>query len=405
MKGSTFRRCACKGDDGRQLGTQCPRLGSKGHGTWYFVTELPAGPKGVRRQERRGGFPTQKAAQVAMDAVKTRVCSGSYADAGKLTVGEYLQRWIVGKGKLRPSTRASYSQHIANHLEPAIGHIRLSELRSFHIAEMLANIRAGDGENKAPGAATTQRIFATLRNALATAVQQGLIIVNPCTTVEIESESEQHATSTVWTPQEAATFLDYVDADRLGILYDLTLTTGMRRGEVIGLRWQDVDLERGVLSVRQSVVQVGGTEHVGQPKTRKSTRRVPLDKATVALLKAHRKRQVAEQLQWGEAWLDTDGRVFTREDGRGLSPEWLSRQFKLLSKRACVPIIRFHDLRHSSASLALAGGVPLRVVSERLGHSSIGITADLYTHVFEEVGREAAEQIAAVIPRRRSAVS
>lgn len=160
--------------------------------------------------------------------------------------------------------------------------------------------------------------------------------------------------------------------------------------------WSDVHLDEGYLRVSRAAIELGGRVHVGPPKTRSGVRNVPLDSLTVEILRLHKSRQEAEQHNWGDGYLD-QGLVFAREDGSMLQPEGVSRRFRAAATRAGLPAIRFHDLRHTSASLALAAGVAMKVVSDRLGHSTIGITADLYTHVVPTVARDAAEAIAAVL--------
>jgi integrase len=158
------------------------------------------------------------------------------------------------------------------------------------------------------------------------------------------------------------------------------MTTGMRRGEVVGLRWQDVDFDGRCLFVVQQITDVGGRLVVGTPKTRRGARVVPFDDHTVGRLRAHHEIQALERVAWGSAWHDS-GLVFTREDGRPLRPEYVTRHFQRLAAEAGLPVIRLHDPRHTNASIAFAAGVDIKVVSERLGHSTIAITADLYTHV------------------------
>jgi integrase len=397
MKGATFKRCACKDSaTGLLLDRKCPKLKSSKHGSWFYVVELPTGSGGKRRQQRRGGFMSQRAAEGALNAVVAQVAAGTYVDPGRLTVGQYLEEWLAGKGKLRPSTRASYRQHLSLYLKPALGQVRITDLRANHVEAMVQSLRH---EPHCVGVATTRRVFATLRGALNKAQRQGLIAVNPCSFVELESEEEHRRPTQVWTAAQVGGFLDAISEHRLALLFELTVKAGLRRGEVIGLRWSDVDLDDAVMFVAQSVVQVGGALHVGTPKTKKSMRRVPLDDETVASLRAHRRRQLEERVFAGAGWKDTD-RVFVRPDGEGLVPEYVSRAFRNLTRQSGLPPIRLHELRHTSASLALAAGVPMRVVSERLGHSTIGITQNLYTHVFDELSRDAADKIASLIPRR-----
>jgi len=172
-----------------------------------------------------------------------------------------------------------------------------------------------------------------------------------------------------------------------------TLATGLRRGEALGLRWEDVDLDGGALYVIQQIVEVRGQPVVGTPKTKHGARVLSLDTVTVASLRRHRSVQDLERSAWGPAW-NGAGLVFTREDGRGLRPQHATKHFAVLAGQLGLPVIRVHDLRHTHASVALAAGVDLKVVSERLGHSQISITADLYTHVSRGVSQAAADLIA-----------
>ena len=179
-----------------------------------------------------------------------------------------------------------------------------------------------------------------------------------------------------WEPAELGRFLDHAVTDRLGALYELIAMTGLRRGEAIGLRWSDIDLERGLLVVRQQIVQLGHQTAVARPKTASGEhRRVDLDERTVRTLIAHEFAQAAERATWGQAYADS-GLVFTRENGSALHPEFVTRHFAVLARAAKLRPIRLHDLRHGQASLMLAAGVPMAVVSKRLGHSSLAITAE-----------------------------
>jgi integrase len=396
MKGSTYKRCPCppiRDAEGKRV--NCP----KRHGTWQLVADVEAGLGGKRRQVRRGGFRTQAEAQAALGKVLEE--ARTQTDGGRMTVGDYLASWLkdkVAAGDLRPTTARSYAQHIDDYLVPHLGHHRLNELRPHHVRRMLAALVEGNAERARPlGPSSVRRIHATLRSALKTATADDLIAQNVAAGVGLPKATRPKVRP--WEPEELGAFLDHASGDRLGTLYEVVAMTGLRRGEACGLRWVDVDLERGRLTVRQQAVQLGHEVVFGPPKTSSGeARRVDLDEQTVGTLMAHRLAQDVERATWGDAWVDS-GLVFTREDGSGWHPEVVTKRFIALAAAAGVRPVRLHDLRHGQASLMLAAGVPLAVVSKRLGHSSITITSDTYSHMLEGVGRQAAEAAAALVPR------
>jgi integrase len=226
-------------------------------------------------------------------------------------------------------------------------------------------------------------------------VKRRLIPYNPALHVELAPENPHRPKP--WTAEQCQLFLGEIKEDRLSALYYLMIVTGLRRGEAIGLRWADVDLESQRLFVTQQITDVRGKLVVGTPKTRRGRRVVPIDSFTVDLLREHQRAQDAERAAWGSAG-QHQRLVFCREDGRPLRPEYVTRHFQALAMKAArLPVIRLHDLRHTNASLALAAGIDIKVVSERLGHSTLAVTADLYTHVVPSLGRDAARRIAGLL--------
>jgi integrase len=396
MAYSVYRRCACRNSAGRQLANRCPKLGSKGHGTWYFVANL-TDVGGRRRQMRRGGFPTKKDAERAAQKVTSRADAGQIVD-DKETTGQWLEAWLAGKRSLLATTRRSYEIHLRIHLIPKLGWIPLEKLRPGDIAAAYRAIEAERPEGRPPvGPATIRRIHATLRASLNSAVQQQRLPFSPASHVELPEAKRPKVAP--WEPEELGRFLDAVQSDRHSCLYEVLSMTGLRRGEALGLRWTDLDLERGVLVVRQQLTQLGHEIAFGPPKTASGENRmVELDAGTVGVLLGHQPRQQIERADWGDAYEDQD-LVFARENGAPIHPEFATRHFQYLARKAGLPPIRLHDLRHGSASLQLAAGVPMAVVSKRLGHSSISITADTYSHLLEGVGHAAAEAAAALVPR------
>jgi integrase len=357
-------------------------------GTWQWVLEYGRDSNGRRLQTSKAGFATKAAAQTALqEMVRTLMTD---VNLTSVTVQEYLETWLNSKHALKPTTRALYTEFTSNYLVPHLGKIRLLELRAHHLDRMYASITVGmRGRPLSPS--TIRRIHGVLRSALNTAVKRRLIPYNPAEHIELAPENPKKPKP--WTPEQCHTFLKHISADRLASLYHLILITGMRRGESVGLRWQDLDLDRASLSVNQQITDVNGRSMVSTPKTKRGERVVYIDAETVAMLRRQRETQYLERTAWGPAWNEA-GLVFTREDGSPLRPEYATRHFQALAEDAGLPVIRLHDLRHTNASLALDAGVDLKVVSERLGHSQIAITADLYTHVNSGPGRAAAEQIA-----------
>ena len=199
-----------------------------------------------------------------------------------------------------------------------------------------------------------------------------------------------------WTKDQLRGFLNAVADDRLWPLWYLVALTGMRRGEAIGLRWRDVDLEAGRLSVRRPLIPINREVVVSEPKTAKGRRVVALDPGTIEVLKGQAARQLDEQSQWDEGWVET-GLVFTAENGAALDPESISRYFRQAVKKTMLPTIRLHDLRHTHATLALQAGIHPKVVSERLGDATVSITFDTYSHAVPAMQEEAAALIAGLV--------
>jgi integrase len=223
-------------------------------------------------------------------------------------------------------------------------------------------------------------------------VSDGLLPRNPAASVKRPTTSSS-AAGAVWSAEQARRFLTAVAGERLEPLWRLELNTGLRRAEAAGLRWSDVDFAANVIQVRVQRTTEGYKVVEREPKTAAGRRRVPVDPGVMEALRAWSVRQKEERLAFGPAYQETD-LVFTREDGSGWHPQSLRHAFAWACKRAGVPVLRFHDLRHTAATLALEAGVHPKVVQERLGHASVQITLDTYSHVQESVGKQAADTIA-----------
>jgi len=354
------------------------------------------------------------------------------------TVQAWLTVWLAGRKAIRAGTRRSYTGHITNHLIPHLGSVRVDKLRVSHLDamfdavgernELIVAMRASrDAANrdKVKGMrlvrpATMHRIRATLRVALNAAIRQGYIDINPAKHVELptanrpkplvwtdERVEQWRATGQtpgrvmVWTPAQTGAFLDHTQAthDPLYALYHLIAYRGLRRGEACGLHWADVDLPNNQLTIRWQITQHGWATALERPKTDDSEAIVALDAATVDAITAHRTRQRRERLAAGPRWVHT-GLVFTTPTGEALHPADVTDHFQHLTRQVGLPPVRLHDLRHGAATLALAAGVDMKIVQAMLRHSSITVTADTYTSVLPDLARNAAEQTAAIVPRR-----
>ena len=365
----------------------CPRCG----GELEAVT--------ARRQEILPEKYTRKtdADRALHDAIRDRE-RGDYVPPVDLTVRAYLEdRWLpaLGAEDLSPSTVASYELHVKR-VVPHIGDVPLQKLSRNDVARMAARLAEDVSERKGrPLAAETRRgVLVALHRAMGDAVTAGLLRTNPVTGVKRPKvrRPEMHT----WSNAELSTFLRATREDRLGPLWHLLALTGLRRGEALGLKWPDVDLEGGRLSVqRQRVLKGYEVQERPQTKSRKG-RPVSIDAGTVEVLRIQSQRQLDDADEWGDAWQAT-GHVFTREDGSPWHPDRARKLFEQAVKDVDVPRIRMHDLRHTWATLALRAGVNPKVVQERLGHANISITMDTYSHVLPDLQESAAELVASLV--------
>lgn len=371
-------------------------------GRWGFVVDLGPASDGRRRQARRRGFATKKEAQATLDRLRVSSADGTFVEPTRLTVAVYLSAWLDGLATAgrAAGTLSSYRRNVATHLVPTLGGLRLQALAPGHLDALYARLLA-DGRRDGKGglsARTVRYNHTILRKALADAVRKGLIARNVADLADPPSARSARAPEMAWwTPAELGTFLSAVAGDELHPLFRLASMTGLRRGEVCGLRWAEVNLDSGLVQVRRQLTVVDGRviaeEH---PKSDHGRRTVEVDESTVATLRHHRGSQLGRRMLVGAGWREGD-LVFCGPAGEQLHPESVAKAFVRRARIAGVPVIRFHDLRHTHCAHLIAAGRNPREISVRLGHASVSFTLDRYGHLMPEAGGDAAAAVAALV--------
>jgi integrase len=359
---------------------------------WGAVLNLGWGEDGKRHRRWFRG-KTQKEVLDALDEAKHQAKKGTLAPPGKPTVAKWMETWLrdVAKPEVRPSTYRMYEGFARDHIVPVLGRRLLEELT-------VADVRGLLNSRKGLSPRTVHHLRAVLRTALNVAVKDGLIASQRNVAAYAEPPKVLRTEMKAFTTEQAQAFLAAVQGDELEAIYVLALTVGMRQGEILGLRWRNVDLAGGTLSVDKALQRVGKEYRLVEPKSSTSVRLVQLPAMTAEALKAHREKQADSAQRPGTVrnleWHDL---VFRTATGRPLNGSWVHHRFQAATKAAGLPKLRFHDLRHSCVSLLGEAQVDVAVVSKMVGHSSVTLTLNTYRHVFEKAKREAANAMDAVM--------
>ena len=382
-------------DNRRPKGTGSIRERSGRYQATYSFLDLTGS-----RRRRAQVFDTKTAARRWLNERLAEVATGQVSDASGLTVGQYFSDWLgsLGMSQLEAATVSWYRSAATRHIVPALGSVKLAKLSPVMIESFLAE-KAENGRLDGTGGlgpASVRRLQVTLRKALEAAVRKGMLARNPADLADSPRMPPRDVTVDVWTANELSRFIQATRTDRLAAVWRLAAMSGLRRSELVGLQWPDIDLDRGWLSVRRSVVIVdGGPPRVKPPKTAKSRRTVELDIRTVSALRGWRRAQLEERLRAGDAWTSGEW-VVANELGAYLRPDWVGKRFVALSSAAGLRSITIRQLRHSHATALLSAGESPKVVQERLGHSSISVTLDVYSAVLPNMQRDAVERLAAM---------
>lgn len=367
--------------------------------SWTYVLDISL-PGQRRRQTSKGGYRTKRDALAALNEAQGALQRGLYVEPSKLSVKTFLvDHWLPAtEAGLRQSTFQGYRAAIRRYVLPRLGESRLQaltpdQLNAFY-GELLVSGRNGGKGGLSPK--TVHNVHVMLHKALHDAVRWNYLPRNVAEFSDPPRQTSSGKVMRTWTPEELRSFLRFLESDPFYAAWVLSSSTGMRRGEVLGLRWQDIDFDRRRLSIRQTIISIDYRVEISEPKTARGRRSVALDTGTVTALRAHRAAQNEQKLKLGVAYQDL-GLVFCRDDGTPVHPDRFTQMFDKHVKNSGLPRIRLHDLRHTHATLALAAGIHPKVVSERLGHSTVAFTMDVYSHAIPSMEAEAAETIANLV--------
>ena len=379
MATGSFRQRGCKCPPGRKRCT----CGAK----WYYRYDITDPVTGKRKQKEVGGFRTKAEAEEAAKRIQYELQTGSYVEPTKMTVEEFLLDYVQNtlKNEVAPNTYEHRLSYVKNHIAPRIGKIKLTDLKPTHIQKLYNELH----EQFTPG--YVQNVGNLLTKALRQAERWDLIKRNPATLVKKPATSRKNAKMKIWTVEEQKKFLEYVESESFFYytLFLLALTSGMRKGEILGLQWGDVDIKQGIVSVKRTAVWAQRNFYLkDMPKTESSIRTIQVPEKTSKTLK-----------RWQLACpANTLNLVFSSPKTNGiLYPNSLDKAFHKMVRNAGVPTITFHGLRHTFATTLLANNVNPKIVQEMLGHATIKTTMDTYSHVLPNMQRSAAEQLGAVL--------
>ena len=370
----------------------------KSNTSWYIVLELPRKQDNKRNQKWYGSFNTRKEAEIALGNLLGEFSSNRFLQPSKLKISDFIDNnWLPSmKSQLKPSTFDSYKRNLKLHVLPSIGQIYLKDLNPQILNKLYADLMDSGNKNRQGGLSTKtiRYIHTTIHKFLEDAIDLDLINRNPAERAK-PPKLKRSPEIKSWDSKELALFLDSARDHKYYVAFHLAALTGMRRGEVLGLRWSDIDFNLSRISIRQSLISVAYTLTFSTPKSHQA-RNIDLDENTVQLLIKYKQQQSKDITQNG---LNSEYSelVFKNEFGSPIHPDSFSQAFEKCLQKTSLPKIRLHDLRHTHASIALKAGVPIKVITERLGHENPAFTLKQYVHVIPGMQKEAASLVASLI--------
>lgn len=361
---------------------------------YAIVVDVGRDAFGKRKQRWFSGFNSRKEAEKELPRILIKLQDGELLDNNNITLGKFIKDWINDKKKkdnLSVTTIDGYENIIDNHVIPTIGELKLQNVKPYNMQKYF------DLKSEILSARTLNNHSRVLISAFIHAVDMELIEKNPMDKVKLPKDKKEE--TTVLDVEQSKELLEKVQSNQtLKMPVTLALLLGLRRGECLALRWDNVDFQSNTIKITETLEYVKGEYYFNPPKTKKSRRTIAIPQDIIPILKQHKKWQNEMQLKSGGSWKNEKNLICTNKlSGDFIIPTVLSDAFRNFLIKNNLPKIRFHDLRHTNATLMLAAGVSAKVAGNRLGHSSISITMDLYSHVLESIDQDAANKLNTIL--------
>ena len=372
------------------------RKTDKGY-SWQITIELPKDPitgKRVRRYKTIEG--TKKEAEKAMHEYIRELEKGYYVTNDKITISEWIDTWleVYIEPNVSPTTLSRYQGMIKRYIKPLLGHLQVQELRTLAVQTWVNNLKISPSSGKPMSAATIKHSYHVLKGAMDKAVLAGIIPRSPCTGIMLPKGQKKEAV--VYDEAQIKQLLAAARGTDMELVIDMELCLGLRRGELLGLEWDDIDWEKNQIKIIRNRVVVNSKSVVKEPKTASGFRTLDVPAPLMQKLRKRKLECAANRMKLGRNYMVSDY-VIVHDDGKPIYPEYLSQMLTKLQDRCGLPRCRFHDLRHLCASIMLLQGVNVKVAQERLGHKDITTTMNIYSHVLPSSAREAADKIGQLV--------
>ena len=367
------------------------------HKVWQITIELPKDPiTGKRNRRYRTVEGTKKEAERAMHEFITELEKGYYVANSNISITEWVNTWLEVYiiPNVSPTTLSRYQGMIKRYINPVIGHIPVQQLTTLAVQSWVNGLKISPSSGKEMSAATIKHAYHVLKGAMDKAVLAGIIYRSPCTGIMLPKGQKKQAV--IYDEKQIRQLLDAASGTEMELVIDMELCLGVRRGELLGLEWGDIDWEHNQVKIIRNRVVVDGKSVVKEPKTATSVRTLDVPLPLMQKLRKHKMQCLSNKLRLGKAYTATDY-IIVHPDGKPIYPEYLSQMLTKLQERTGLPKCRFHDLRHLCASIMLLQGVNVKVAQERLGHKDIATTMNIYSHVLPSSAKEAADKIGQLV--------